>query len=56
MTDTAWKILTADELATLERDGRFDGSPDDQRDGYVHLCTGDQLEATLAKHFGGRDG
>lgn len=53
---TAYKVLTADELAVLERDGRFDGSADDRRDGFIHLSTEPQLEGTLAKHFAGRDG
>lgn len=52
----AYKVLTADELAALERDGRFDGSADDQRDGFVHLSTEAQLEGTLARHFAGREG
>lgn len=50
----AYKILTADELAALERDGRFAGSADDARDGFIHLSTAAQLEGTLAKHFAGR--
>lgn len=52
---TAYKILTADELTTLEQGGRFDGSADDRRDGFIHLSTEAQLEGTLAKHFAGRD-
>lgn len=52
---TAYKILTAPELAELES-GRFAGSADDRRDGFIHLSTRDQLEGTLARHFAGRDG
>ncbi len=48
---TAYKVLTADEMATLERDGRFDGAPVDLADGYVHLSTADQLTETVDKHF-----
>jgi uncharacterized protein (DUF952 family) len=33
--------------------GRFDGSPDDRRDGYIHFSTADQLRATTAKYFAG---
>jgi len=50
---TAYKVLTADQLATLERDGRFDGSADDLRDGFVHLSGLDQLAGTLDRHFAG---
>ena len=52
---TAYKILSADELATLEREGQFAGSADDLRDGYIHLSTAAQLDGTLAKHFAGRE-
>lgn len=52
----AYKILTAEEMATLERDGRFEGSADDRRDGFIHMSTEDQLAGTLDKHFAGVDG
>ncbi|MDB5695529.1 MAG: hypothetical protein JWN21_1072 [Sphingomonas bacterium] len=50
----AFKVLTAAELATLERDGRFAGSAADLRDGYVHLSTAAQLTATVDKHYAGQ--
>ena len=50
----AYKILTADELARLERDGRFDGAAADLADGYIHLSTAAQLPGTLDRHFPGR--
>lgn len=57
MTDSvAYKVLTADEMATLERDGHFDGAPVDRDDGYIHLSTADQLAETIDKHFAGRSG
>lgn len=34
--------------------GLFYGSPDDVRDGFIHLSAGDQLSATLEKHFRGK--
>ena len=51
---TAYKVLTADEMAALERDGTFAGAPVDVADGYIHLSTADQLTATIDKHFAGR--
>lgn len=51
---TAYKILIGEEMATLERDGRFDGAPVDLADGYIHLSTADQLTETVDKHFAGR--
>lgn len=52
---TAYKVLSADEMAALERDGRFEGSAVDLADGYVHLSTADQLTETVDKHYSGRD-
>lgn len=50
----AYKVLTAEEMATLERDGTFTGAPVDLTDGYIHLSTADQLTETVDKHFAGR--
>lgn len=36
--------------------GRYQGSPDDRRDGFIHLSTAEQLAGTLARHFAGQDG
>jgi len=52
---TAYKVLTADQMAALERDGTFAGAPVDLEDGYIHLSTADQLAETIEKHFAGRD-
>jgi uncharacterized protein (DUF952 family) len=52
----AYKVLLADEMARLEANGRFAGAPVDLADGYIHLSTAAQLDATVAKHFAGRDG
>jgi len=52
--DTAYKVLTADQMATLERDGRFAGAPVDLADGYIHLSTAAQLTETVDKHFAGQ--
>lgn len=50
----AYKVLTADQMAALERDGRFDGAPVDLADGYVHLSTAAQLAGTIDRHFAGQ--
>ena len=52
----AYKVLTADQLAVLERDGCFAGAPVDLADGYIHLSTAAQLAETVDKHFAGQDG
>lgn len=51
---TAYKILTADQLAELERASVFAGSPADRADGYIHLSTEAQLAGTLDKHYAGQ--
>lgn len=50
----AYKILTADQLAMLEREGTFAGAPVDLADGYIHLSTEAQLTETVDKHFAGQ--
>ena len=51
--NAAFKVLTGADLATLEHDGRWAGSADDARDGFIHLSTAAQLTATVDKHFAG---
>lgn len=56
MTDrptTAYKVLTADQMAALEA-GTFAGAPMDVADGYIHLSTAAQLTETADKHFAGQ--
>jgi uncharacterized protein (DUF952 family) len=52
----AYKVLTADQLASLERDGSFAGAAVDIADGYIHLSTAEQLTETVDKHFAGQRG
>jgi beta-hydroxylase len=53
---TAFKILTALQWARFEADGRFEGSPVDRADGFIHLSTADQVEGTIERHFAGQAG
>ncbi len=52
----AYKILTAAELAQMQRDGVFHGAAIDITDGYIHLSSAAQLAETLEKHFPAIDG
>jgi len=54
MPQTAYKVLTADQMATLEQDGTFAGAPVDVADGYIHLSTAAQLTETADRHFVGQ--
>jgi uncharacterized protein (DUF952 family) len=49
--NTAFKILTAEQMHALEHEGVFAGAPIDLADGYIHLSTAAQLVETLDKHF-----
>jgi uncharacterized protein (DUF952 family) len=54
--DWVVKVLRQNETLSLMRDGRFQGSVDDLRDGFVHLSTVAQVQGTLRKHFAGETG
>ena len=56
MPTPVFKILRADEWAAFEADGRFAGSADDLRDGFVHMSTADQVAGTRSRHFAGVPG
>jgi len=47
-----FKILTLPQWETLQATHEFHGSPDDKRDGFIHLSCGAQLQGTLDKHYG----
>jgi uncharacterized protein (DUF952 family) len=46
-----YKLLRATDWERLRAAGAWAGSPDDLRDGYVHLSTADQVAGTLVKYF-----
>lgn len=51
---TAYKVLTAPQMAELLETGMFKGAPVDLADGYIHLSTEGQLAGTVDKHFAGQ--
>jgi len=46
-----YKVCGQDEWAAAVEAGRYDGSADDRRDGFIHFSTAGQLAGTLARHF-----
>ena len=56
MDRCVYKVCFADQWTAACRLGRYEGSSDDRRDGYIHLSTANQLESTLSKHFSGQTG
>jgi uncharacterized protein (DUF952 family) len=47
-----YKILLPAEWAGFEAAGRFDGSPLDLRDGYIHCSSRAQVAGTALRYFG----
>jgi uncharacterized protein (DUF952 family) len=51
---TIFKVCGQGEWTAAEPAGRYGGSADDARDGFIHFSTAAQLSETLGKHFAGR--
>jgi len=46
-----YKILPGSAWEAALAEGRFEGSPIDLQDGYIHFSTAAQAQETAAKHF-----
>lgn len=55
MDETVYKIARRSEWEAAEQSGAFTGSPDDERDGFIHLSRASQLRVTYERHFAGED-
>jgi uncharacterized protein (DUF952 family) len=51
-----YKIAHTDAWAAAQTEGRFEGSPVDLSDGYIHFSTAAQVQETVRRHYAGRDG
>lgn len=49
-----FKIMDKATWKSAQKTGEFKGSKHDQRDGFIHFSTKEQLEGTLAKHYHGQ--
>lgn len=49
-----YKICSRAEWQDALALGRYCGSADDVRDGFIHMSTEQQLEGTASKHFAGK--
>jgi uncharacterized protein (DUF952 family) len=56
MGQPVYKICPEAALQEARRCGRFEGSADDARDGFIHLSAASQVAGTLAKYFAGQRG
>lgn len=56
MRQIVYKIATVLDWRQAAACGYYAGSPDDLRDGFIHLSSKSQLSGTLEKHFRGKTG
>jgi len=49
-----YKICPPSAWREAERAGVYSGSADDERDGFIHFSTAEQVEETLRRHFAGQ--
>ncbi|MGH6922347.1 MAG: DUF952 domain-containing protein [Propylenella sp.] len=55
MSALIYKICPEALWRAAEKSGRFDGSPVDLEDGFIHFSTAAQVRETAAHHFAGED-
>jgi uncharacterized protein (DUF952 family) len=51
---TLYRIVSSADWREAVHQGAFQGSPDDLRDGFIHLSTAEQVRETAAKHYAGK--
>ncbi|MGP1253770.1 MAG: DUF952 domain-containing protein [Kiloniellales bacterium] len=49
-------VCPREAWAAAEATGRYVGSSDDKRDGFIHFSAGDQVVESVAKHRAGQEG
>ncbi len=54
MRDIIYKICSQSEWDQAVKVELYSGSQDDERDGFIHLSTWEQVPGTLEKHFKGQ--
>jgi uncharacterized protein (DUF952 family) len=51
-----YKILSVADWEAAQAAGRFEGSADDRRDGFIHFSDAGQVTGTAARYFSGQTG
>ena len=51
-----YKLLPRADWSFAQQAGRFDGSPLDRQDGFIHFSTAAQAQETARRHFAGQVG
>jgi uncharacterized protein (DUF952 family) len=49
-----YKILPRSDWAAAAAQGRYEGSPVDRQDGFIHFSTAAQAQETARRHFAGQ--
>ena len=52
--DLIYKILSVADWEAARQAGRFEGSADDRRDGFIHFSDGETVIGTARKYFAGQ--
>jgi uncharacterized protein (DUF952 family) len=52
--DLIYKVLSAADWEAAQRAGRFEGSVDDRRDGFIHFSDGETVIGTAREYFAGQ--
>ena len=55
MIEKVYKIARQSEWSEIAKTGTFSGSPDDKRDGFIHLSSKSQVRTTFERYFAGED-
>ena len=53
-TTRIYRIMSESEWRAAQGAGRFEGSADDRRDGFIHFSTAEQVVETAAVHYAGK--
>ncbi len=56
MTQMIYHMCPAEAWAAAVLSGRYDGTADDLRDGFIHFSTADQLAESARRHRAGQPG
>jgi uncharacterized protein (DUF952 family) len=56
MTQMIYHMCPAEAWEEAVAAGRYDGTADDRRDGFIHFSTGDQIAESARRHRAGQAG
>jgi uncharacterized protein (DUF952 family) len=56
MTAMIYHMCPAETWAEAVAAGRYNGTPDDRRDGFLHFSTGEQIAESARRHRAGQAG